>query len=464
MVDVSMQETASEKHKLNGRIIADEDEITNKHIRELLVENKRDGLVLAVKARFLALTAVSILAVFMVRDWSVLYYLFLLGLFMLNGWAQLQVGRLGRSRKEVLLIIADLVLMAITVGVPNPFSNEAWSAALQYKWSNFPYFYIILATATMAYSWRTLSLVAWFTTFLWGLVLLYTYFQPVLLPEINDQIGVLLTDYPNIWSQVDFAGLEMPSRIQDVVLFVIVTGILMLNSWRSNRLLEQQARVVRERSNLARYFAPSLVEHLAERDDPLGEVRAQPVVVMFVDIVGFTKMAEQDAPDKVVTFLREFHSRMETAVFDHQGTLDKFLGDGLMITFGTPNISPDDAINAVECAVAMQTSILEWNAVRAGMGLNPVLLSIGLHYGEVILGDIGSERRLEFAVLGDVVNVSSRLEALTRTVGAAVVASDAVIQAAGKASSETAGFQHLGAQAIRGREEPVDVWVIPRAS
>ena len=374
----------------------------------------------------------------------------------------MRVGRLGRSRKEVLLLIVDLALLAITIGVPNPFSPETWSAHLQYKWSNFPYFYIFLASATMAYSWRTLSLVAWVTGIMWGLVLLYTYFQPVILPDVNDQMRVLLADYPDIWDQVDLGGLELPGRVQDVVLFFIVTGILMLSSWRSNRLLERQASAVRERSNLARYFAPSLVEHLAERDDPLGEVRAQPVVVMFVDIVGFTKMAEQDAPDRVVKFLREFHSRMETAVFDHHGTLDKFLGDGLMITFGTPNTSPDDARNAVECAVAMQESMAEWNATRAEAGLKPVQLSIGMHYGEVILGDIGSERRLEFAVLGDVVNVSSRLEALTRTVGAAVVASDAVIQAAGKTHSEAAGFQHLGAQDIRGREEPVDVWGISR--
>ncbi len=463
MVDVSMQETASKKSK-SKRYIADENEITNKHIREVLVENKREGLVLAVKARFVALTAVSVLVAFLVRDWSVLYYHFLLVLFMLNGWAQLRVGRLGRSRKEVLLIMADLVLMAITVGIPNPFSNEVWSASLQYKWANFPYFYIILATATMAYSWRTLSLVAWFTAFLWGLILLYTYLQPVVLPDINNQIGVLLADYPNIWEQVDFGGLEIPSRIQDVVLFFIITGILMLNSWRSNGLLERQASAVRERSNLARYFAPSLVEHLAERDDPLGEVRAQPVVVMFVDIVGFTKMAEQDAPEKVVKFLREFHSRMETAVFDHQGTLDKFLGDGLMITFGTPNVSPDDAKNAVECALAMQESMAEWNAARAQRGLKPVQLSIGMHCGEVILGDIGSERRLEFAVLGDVVNVSSRLEALTRTVGASIVASDAVVQTAGLEFSKAAGFQHLGEQDIRGREEAVDIWGIHRVS
>lgn len=464
MVDVSTQSAASDKAKLKGRYIADEDEITNKHLRDVLMESKREGLVFAVKARFIALTAVSVLVVFMVGDWSVLYYHFLLMLFMLNGWAQLQVGRVGRSRKEMLLLLVDLTLMAITVGVPNPFSDETWSVALQYKWSNFPYFYIILATATMAYSWRTLSAVAWYTVILWGAVLLYTYSQPVILPDINSQIGVLLADYPNIWEQVDFGGLEIPGRIQDVVLFCIVTGILMLSSWRSNRLLERQASAVRERSNLARYFAPSLVEHLAERDDPLGEVRAQSVVVMFVDIVGFTKMAEHDAPDKVVKFLREFHGRMEKAVFDHHGTLDKFLGDGLMIIFGTPHTSPDDAKNALECAVAMQETIAEWNEMRSEKALSLVKLSIGLHYGEVVLGDIGSERRMEFAVLGDVVNVSSRLEALTRTVGASVVASEMVMAAAGEDAVQKAGFELIGSQEIRGREEPVTIWGIKRTA
>ena len=184
---------------------------------------------------------------------------------------------------------------------------------------------------------------------------------------------------------------------------------------------------------------------------------------MFVDIVGFTKMAEHDVPEHVVKFLREFHGRMEKAVFDHHGTLDKFLGDGLMITFGTPSTSPDDAKNAIACAGAMQKSIQNWNDERQKSNRAPVQLSIGLHYGDVILGDIGSERRMEFAVLGDVVNVSSRLEAMTRDMGASIIASTAVIEAAGTNPASEIGFKPRGLQNIRGRDEQVSIWAVARS-
>ncbi len=135
---------------------------------------------------------------------------------------------------------------------------------------------------------------------------------------------------------------------------------------------------------------------------------------MFADIVGFTKFAERQTADQVVSTLRGFHARMERAVFDNGGTLDKFLGDGLMATFGTPDPGPHDASNAVRCGHAMLAAIEDWNRERRASGAEPIALSVGLHCGTVVLGDIGSERRLEFAVLGDVVNVASRLEALTR--------------------------------------------------
>ncbi len=461
MVAMSMS-TASAEERKKPAYIVDENLIDNKYLKDALIRNKREGLEMAVKARFFALIVVALLAIFLVQDWSVLYYLFLIALFMLNGWAQLKIGRVGRSRKELLLLFVDITLMGITVGVPNPFQDELWSFAMQYKYANFPYFYIVLAGATLIYSWRTMFAVAWYTLFIWVGVYVWAFFEAPILPEISAQMGLLLADYPHIWEMVDPNSVNLHQRVQEIVVFIIITGILGLNSWRSNRLLERQAEAARERANLARYFAPSLVEHLAERDDPLGEVRSQSVVVMFVDIVGFTKMAEHDEPGRVVQFLREFHGRMETAVFDHKGTLDKFLGDGLMITFGTPTTTPDDAKNALQCAIAMQRTMDEWNAVRSEMGLAQVKLSIGIHCGDVVLGDIGSERRMEFAVLGDVVNVSSRLESLTREIGASIIASQHVVEAAGETLAVDAGYQLIGSKEIRGRDEPVTIWAVQR--
>ncbi len=157
--------------------------------------------------------------------------------------------------------------------------------------------------------------------------------------------------------------------------------------------------------------------------------------VLFADIVGFTAYADGRSPMEVIGTLRQFHERMEREVFRHNGTLDKYLGDGLMATFGTPFTSERDAGNALRCAQAMIGSIDDLNLERSNRGEPPIRLSIGLHYGQVVLGDIGLNR-LEFAVIGTAVNAASRLETLTREYGCAMVASDELVQ---RARAETGG-------------------------
>src|SRR3546814_15616803 len=106
-------------------------------------------------------------------------------------------------------------------------------------------------------------------------------------------------------------------------------------------------------------------------------------------------MTESASPPTVIALLRGLHARLETAVFEHEGTLDKFLGDGVMATFGTPEPGPRDAANALAAGRAMLRTVEEWNRERIAAGEPPIQLSIGIHYGEVVLGHIGSERRLE---------------------------------------------------------------------
>ena len=158
---------------------------------------------------------------------------------------------------------------------------------------------------------------------------------------------------------------------------------------------------------------------------------------------------------------------MERTVFEHHGTLDKFLGDGLMATFGTPDPGPNDAANAIRCVLAMLAEMNDWNAERSSAGNDPIKLSVGVHYGDVVLGEVGSERRLEFTVLGDVVNVASRLEGLTRILGTRAVISDALVTAvksekiADRTLTSILGdFQPGEQQALRGRDNKISVWTL----
>ena len=160
--------------------------------------------------------------------------------------------------------------------------------------------------------------------------------------------------------------------------------------------------------------------------------------------------------------LRAYHSLVESAVFQNNGTLDKYLGDGAMATFGTPEAGPDDAQNALRAAQQILQEANKLNQIREANGQEPVKVSVGLHFGTVTLGDIGSARRLEFTVIGDTVNVASRLEAASRELDCACVVSDELMQranagAAGKLDPSDSFEARQGVR-LRGRESPIDVW------
>lgn len=185
-------------------------------------------------------------------------------------------------------------------------------------------------------------------------------------------------------------------------------------------------------------------------------VREQNVAVLFADIVGFTKLCENETAENVIKFLRDYHNRLGQAVFDNNGTLDKYIGDGLMATFGTPDTSPEDAQNALQCAMDMVAALELWNADRAKSGDERLRVGIGLHYGPVVVGDIGNERRLEYSVIGDTVNTASRLEHLTRQLNSPIVVSDSLFGAidenSGFGKSIVEKFSEAGVHHIRGRE------------
>src|SRR4029077_1514306 len=147
----------------------------------------------------------------------------------------------------------------------------------------------------------------------------------------------------------------------------------------------------RARNNLSRYFSPNIVDMLAAQDEPLGAVRRQTVAVLFVDIVGFTRMAEAMAPEAVVTLLRQFHERMTDQIFACGGTVEKYIGDAIFAVFGVPHASDDDAVNALACAEMMLAALERWNEERVRDGESPLAIGIGLNYGAAVLGDVGSE-------------------------------------------------------------------------
>ena len=433
----------------------------NRFTESTLERHKREGMVLAVQARWLALGLVALLIPILNPNPEVLYYHGLLATLALIGWAQMRAGQLGRSFRELGLLFLDLSVMAFALVFPNPFSTAEWPTAVGYQFNSFQYFFIILAAGTMAYSWRTVGAIGTWTAALWSIGVALTWYFGTQDPELGAAIFEAIGRDERLFEVFNPNSVDFGMRLQEIVVFVIVAMILSVSVRRFNRLLLRSAALERERENLGRYFSPNVVNELSQNDEPLKSTRTHDVAVLFVDIVGFTKFASERDPSDVIGILRQFHATMEREVFRYGGTLDKYLGDGLMATFGTPTQSDMDAISALRSVRGMMTSLAALNADRRARGEPELRGSFGLHYGPVVLGDIGANR-LEFAVIGNTVNIANRLEKRTREMGVEVVISDALLEAARAEAPPDdpalAGWERHDPITIRGADAPMTVW------
>ena len=435
----------------------------SKFTEEALERHKEQGRELAVRARTAAMLVIGVFVAWITPWPALLYYEAMVLLFIVIGLIQRRIATVGQNRLELLLLFCDLVLLTLIAILPNPLDDRQWPLPFQYNFDTFIYFFIVLASATLSYSWRTVFAVGTWTAALWALGVLSVWALRDDPTQMREAMRAVFPDSPTMAFVLDPSEINPNLRIQEIIVFVIVAAILALSVRRFSDLLMRQAGLERERANLARYFSPNVVEQLSQNDEPLKQVTEQDIAVLFVDIVGFTAFAANRAPQEVIRTLRDFHGLMEREVFRHGGTLDKYLGDGLMATFGTPLATETDALDALRCARAMAAVVDDWNATRVAAGQPAVRASFGLHAGPVVLGDIGASR-LEFAVVGNTVNIASRLEALSRPLEVRLVASDSLIarakvQAAG-ISQVFEGLESQPDQAIRGVDGKMQVWTL----
>jgi adenylate cyclase len=266
---------------------------------------------------------------------------------------------------------------------------------------------------------------------------------------------------------IEVQGIDDPVvfMANQLVLLAITTGLIAAAIWRARRHVERAVMAETERANLGRYFSPNVVERLASDVRGLEAGRAQDAAVMFVDLIGSTRRMEAITPEEVITIIRAFHRRIVPIVFRHNGSVDKFLGDGLMAVFGAPEKTPYEARDALLCAVEILDTIDQWRDRRVADGKVATTVRIGIHYGPVIQGNVGIADRLEFTTLGDTVNVASRLESMTRQFDAGILLSQETVAAAERSSPLPADLKarcrDLGLQPIVGHT-PIHIIAIDR--
>ncbi len=220
-------------------------------------------------------------------------------------------------------------------------------------------------------------------------------------------------------------------------------------------VLEDISQEKRMKTTLYRYMTPGVAERvMALGEDMLMRGERREVTVLFSDIRGYTTLSENLEADKVVELLNAYFETMVEAVFTYEGTLDKFIGDAIMAVYGAPLPLQNHAWAAVQSALDMRHRLAIFNAERLQQHHPAVRIGIGISSGEVVSGNIGSQRKMEYTVIGDGVNLSSRLEGVTKQYGCDIVLSEHTYDLC----EDLIWVRELDKTRVKGKNEPVSIY------
>ena len=221
-------------------------------------------------------------------------------------------------------------------------------------------------------------------------------------------------------------------------------------------ILEDMSAEKRLRGTMSRYLPSEVADQLLREEEGVLGGNLQKATILFSDIRGFTTISEEIGPQETVRLLNDYFGVMVDLISDHHGILDKFIGDAIMAVFGAPFPSPDDADNALSTAVDMLRALDTLNATRSARGEPSLSIGIGLNTGEVLSGNIGSSKRMDYTVIGDAVNLAARLESATKGFGAELLVSEFTLDDI----RHSHPMREVDLMRVKGKFEPVRVYEV----
>ncbi|WP_282610357.1 adenylate/guanylate cyclase domain-containing protein [Pelagibius sp. Alg239-R121] len=249
---------------------------------------------------------------------------------------------------------------------------------------------------------------------------------------------------------------EAPPNIMRLGMIVLAGVILTVAVYRTRQFLTRALEENRRRIHLTRYLPPELSDELSDKGTAeLRSGQRRRVAVLFVDVRGFTHRSEGLSPAALSNFVTRFRRCVTDAAAAHSGIVDKFIGDAALVVFGLTDDAGNHGRNAIACAQQLQANVETWNR-EPGPKCAPVEVGVGIHWGEVFCGAVGDDKRLEFTVLGDTVNVAARIEELTKSVQSWLIVSGELLSIAGEAEED--GWQPVEQTTLRGRDKPIKLF------
>jgi adenylate cyclase len=346
-------------------------------------------------------------------------------------------------------VVADIGVLFVLI----------WSFHIQYcqpasfylKAPTFVYVFLFIALRSLRYDFRYLVLAGATAAAGWMVLVGYA---------LGPGDGTLTRSF------VDYAmgyPVLLGAEIDKVVCIAMVTGVLAVGTVRSRRLLAEAASEGQARRELTRFFSADVAARIVTSADAIrpGEGELREATVLMIDLRGFTRLASTLPPDRVMQLLGDFQRRMVAVLFAHRGSVDKFLGDGILAHFGAATESSTHAADALRAVDDLMAAAAEWIREAAAGGVPDLGVGAACATGEVLFGAVGDAERLEYTVIGNAVNLAAKLEKHTKAEGVRAVASEATWKLA-----LTAGFESprprrvLRARPVAGVAEPVDLVVL----